>query len=214
MEHIPNQTTVRGTLAGAPEFSHENHGRSFYRFFLAVPRLSSAVDVLPVIAGAEMMECLIPKEACMITVTGQLRSHNIRIEGKRRLLIFIFATEIRFEDGEPRNEVSLEGILCRDPVYRRTPLGREICDVMLAVPRGPRRTDHIPCILWGQTARHFSSCRTGDKVMVFGRLQSRNYTKITDTGPIQKTAYEVSALMGEIISQGSTSCALDRSVIE
>ena len=214
MEHIANQMTVRGTLAGPPAFSHENHGRRFYRFLLEVPRLSSAVDVLPVIAGAELMEFLIPEEKGMITVTGQLRSHNIRIDGKRRLLIFIFASDIRFEDGEARNEVSLEGILCRDPVYRRTPLGREICDVMLAVPRGPRRTDHIPCILWGQTARHFSSCRTGDTVMIFGRMQSRNYTKVTDTGPIQKTAYEVSALTGEIVSCGSASCEQNCSVIE
>ena len=214
MEHITNQVTVRGTLAGPPEFSHENHGRRFYRFLLEVQRLSSAVDVLPVIAGADLMECLVPEEKGTITVTGQLRSHNIRIDGKRRLLIFIFATGIRFEDGEARNEVSLEGILCRDPIYRRTPLGREICDVMLAVPRGPRRTDHIPCILWGQTARHFSSCRTGDQVMIFGRLQSRNYTKVTDIGPIQKTAYEVSALMGEILSSGSASCDPDYSMIE
>ena len=202
MEHIANQLTVRGTLASPPEFSHENHGRSFYRFSLEVSRLSSATDILPVIAGADLMERLSPEEKGMITVTGQLRSHNIRVDGKRRLLIFIFATDLCFEDGEARNEVSLEGILCRDPVYRRTPLGREICDVMLAVPRGPRRTDHIPCILWGQTARHFSSCRTGDKVAIFGRLQSRDYTKVTEAGPVQKTAYEVSALMGEIISDG------------
>ena len=214
MEHITNQMTVRGTLAAPPEFSHENHGRSFYRFLLEVPRLSSAVDVLPVIAGADLMENLTPEEKGMITVTGQLRSHNIRIDGKRRLLIFIFASNICFDDGEARNEISLEGILCRDPIYRRTPLGREICDVMLAVPRGQRRTDHIPCILWGQTARHFSSCRIGDTVMIFGRLQSRNYTKITDTGPVQKTAYEVSALLGEILSCGTASCDPSRSMIE
>ena len=214
MEHITNQMTVRGTLASPPEFSHENHGRSFYRFLLEVPRLSSAVDVLPVIAGANLMEYLAPEENGMITVTGQLRSHNIRIDGKRKLLIFIFATDIRFDDGEARNEISLEGILCRDPIYRRTPLGREICDVMLAVPRGPRRTDHIPCILWGQTARNFSSCKTGDAVMIFGRLQSRNYTKITDTGPVQKTAYEVSALLGEVLSCGTASCDPTRSMIE
>ena len=214
MEHITNQLTVRGTLTGTPEFSHENHGRCFYRFMLEVPRLSSAVDVLPVIAGADLMECVSPGSNGMITVTGQLRSHNIRIDGKRKLLIFIFATGITFEDGDPRNEISLEGILCRDPVYRRTPLGREICDVMLAVPRGPRRADHIPCILWGQTARHFSSCTPGSRVTIFGRLQSRKYTKITDMGPMEKTAYEVSALMGEILSCDTPSCDRAHSVIE
>ena len=120
MEHITNQLTVRGTLVGPPELSPENPGKNFYRFLLEVPRLSSAVDVLPVIAGAELAEHLISEKNASLTVTGQLRSHNMRLDGKRRLLIFIFATDICSEDGEPRNEISLEGILCRDPVYRRT----------------------------------------------------------------------------------------------
>ena len=214
MDEARNQLFLRGTVLREPEFSHENHGRSFYRFYLEVPRLSSAVDVLPVIAGAELMASRISGDEEMITVTGQLRSHNIRIDGKRRLLVFIFATDICFEKGAPRNEISLEGIVCRDPTYRRTPLGREICDVMLAVPRGPRRTDHIPCILWGQTARLFSSCGTGDRVMIFGRLQSRNYTKMTDEGAIQKTAYEVSALTGEILPDEPSSCDRAHFVVE
>ena len=199
MEQITNRITVRGVLAQAPRFSHENHGKSFHRFLVDVPRLSGAVDTLPVIAGTELLHGASPEDGNMITVTGQLRSHNLRIDGKRRLLIFIFASEIRIEDGEPINDVFLEGPLCRDPNFRRTPLGREICDVMLAVPRGFRRADHIPCILWGRTAQLFSSCTVGDRVLICGRLQSRDYTKMTDDGPVQKTAYEVSALTGDIL---------------
>lgn len=200
MEHITNRIVVRGTLSGAPEFSHENHGRSFYRFYLEVPRLSAAVDILPVIASRELMQCVSVDEGEMITVTGQLRSHNLRIDGKRKLLIFIFAASICIEDGEPINDVILEGPLCREPTYRRTPLGREICDIMLAIPRLYHRADHIPCILWGRTAQQFSCFHTSDYVQIHGRLQSREYTKITEDGPIQKTAYEVSALTGDLIS--------------
>lgn len=203
MEHITNRIIVRGTLAAAPEFSHENHGRDFYRFYLEVPRLSSAVDILPVIASRELLQCVSLDEGGMIAVTGQLRSHNLRIDGKRKLLIFIFAATICIEDGEPVNDVLLEGPLCREPTYRRTPLGREICDVMLAIPRLYHRADHIPCILWGRTAQQFSRYHTSDFVQIHGRLQSREYTKITEDGPIQKTAYEVSALTGELIPSES-----------
>lgn len=199
MEHITNQAIVRGTLAGAPEYSHENHGRSFFRFFLEVPRLSGAVDILPVIASRELLEGVSPEDGGMITVTGQIRSHNLRVEGKRRLLIFIFASDILIEDGEPLNEVILEGPICREPTFRRTPLGREICDAMLAVPRGYQRADYLPCILWGRTAQLFSKCNVSDQVRIRGRLQSREYTKITEDGPLQKTAYEISALTGEIL---------------
>ncbi len=130
----------------------------------------------------------------MLTVTGQLRSHNQRIDGKRRLLIFVHAVTLVCEDGEPINDVTLEGPICRDPVYRRTPLGREICDVMLAVPRAFRRADYLPCILWGRTAQLAASCRTRDRLRVCGRLQSRVYTKLTDYGCEERVAYEISAL--------------------
>lgn len=199
MEHITNQVVLRGCLARAPEFSHENHGRSFYRFYLEVPRLSAAVDTLPVIASLELLQSVPIEQGEMITVTGQLRSHNLRIDGKRRLLIFLFASGICIEDGEPLNEVILEGAICREPTFRRTPLGREICDVMLAVPRGYGRADHIPCILWGQTAQEFSRYLVSDLVRICGRLQSREYTKMTEDGPVQKTAYEVSALTGNLL---------------
>ena len=115
------------------------------------------------------------------------------------MLIFIFAFSVVAEDGEPCNDVIIEGPLCREPTYRRTPLGREICDVMLAVPRAFRRADYLPCILWGRTALDISACHTSDTIRISGRLQSRIYTKIVDGQAQERTAYEISALTAEII---------------
>ena len=200
MEHLCNTITLRGILQCLPQFSHENHGTRFYRFSLEVPRLSGAVDILPVIAQQELIDGIDPCGGSMIRVTGQIRSHNQHIDGKRRLMIFVFASEITVEEGEPINDVVLEGPLCKEPVYRRTPLGREICDVMLAVPRPFRRADYLPCILWGRTAQEVCLCHTRDRIRIFGRLQSRVYTKLTEDGSsIQRTAYEISALTAEIL---------------
>lgn len=199
MEHTTNQITLRGSLVSLPQFSHENHGRRFFRFLLEVPRLSGAVDTLPVIAEEEILLNTDLSSGEMLTVAGQVRSHNIRTDGKRHLLIFVFANAILCEDGEPINDVVLEGPLCREPTYRRTPLGREICDVMLAIPRAFRRADYLPCILWGRTAQEVSQCHTRDLISIRGRLQSRIYTKITETGSEERTAYEISALTASIL---------------
>ena len=199
MEQTCNFITVRGQLQQLPVFSHENHGRLFCRFYLEVPRLSGAVDVLPVIAEETLLENLDPSAGSMLTVTGQIRSHNQRTDGSRRLLVFIFAGSITCEDGEPINEVILEGPLCREPTFRRTPLGREICDAMLAVPRAFHRADYLPCILWGRTAQEVSACHTRDRVRICGRLQSRIYTKLTEEGAQERTAYEISALTAEVL---------------
>lgn len=201
MEHTRNMITLRGSLMELPVFSHENHSRRFYRFILEVPRLSGAVDLLPVIAEEFLINEIDPCGGSMLTVTGQIRSHNRHIDGVRRLMIFVFATTITTEDGEPINDVMLEGPLCKEPTYRRTPLGREICDAMLAVPRAFRRADYLPCILWGRMAQEVSACHTSDVIRVYGRLQSRVYTKLTESGPIERTAYEISALSAEILDQ-------------
>ncbi len=198
MEHSVNQITLRGSLMNLPQFSHENHGKKFYRFTLEVPRLSGAVDLLPVVAEEAILNAMELSDGEMLTVVGQIRSHNQRSGGIRRLLIFVFAGSILVEDGPPINDVVLEGLLCRNPTYRRTPLGREICDVMLAVPRAFRRADYLPCILWGRTAKEGSQCQTGDPIRICGRLQSRIYTKVTESGPEERTAYEVSALTAEV----------------
>ena len=197
MEQVTNSVNLRGSLLSLPRFSHENHGKKFFRFTLEVPRLSGTPDLLPIVAEERLVENLDPDGGCMVSVQGQIRSHNIRSDGVRHLLTFVFAACIRVEDGEPVNDVVLEGPLCREPVYRRTPLGREICDVMLAVPRSFNRADYLPCILWGRTAQEGSRCHTRDVVRIFGRLQSRNYTKLTDDGPQERTAYEISALTAE-----------------
>lgn len=198
MEHTANQITLRGTLASLPQFSHENHGRRFFRFFLEVPRLSGTVDTLPVIAEESILLGTDLTDGEMLTVSGQVRSHNVRTDGKRHLLIFVFANALICEDGDPINDVVLEGPICREPTYRRTPLGREICDVMLAIPRAFRRADYLPCILWGRTALDVSRCHVRDILLIRGRLQSRIYTKVTESSSEERTAYEISALTAEI----------------
>jgi hypothetical protein len=194
---MENQVMLRGQLLALPQFSHENHNKRFYRFTLEVPRLSGAVDLLPVVTEETILNALDLSAGEMLTVRGQIRSHNQRTDGVRHLLIFVFAQSIICEDGDPLNNVILEGPLCREPVYRRTPLGREICDVMLAVPRGYKRADYLPCILWGRTAVEASNCQIRDVVRICGRLQSRIYTKLTENGPQERTAYEISALSAE-----------------
>ena len=201
MEHITNAITLRGTLCELPVLSHENHGKKFYRLFLEVPRLSGAIDKLPVIVEEDILGRLDPTAGEMLTVTGQVRSHNQRTDGVRHLLIFVFATSIVAEDGEPMNDVMLEGPLCREPTYRLTPLGREICDVMVAVPRAFHRADYLPCILWGRIAKMVSKCHTRDVISIQGRLQSRIYTKMTEEGLQKRTAYEISALTAEIVEE-------------
>ncbi len=201
MEHIVNQITVRGELVDLPTFSHENHGKRFFRFELDIPRLSGNSDRLPVIAEERILETVDLSGGEMLTVTGQIRSHNIRNAGNRHLLIFIFAATIVAEDGPPCNDVLLEGPLCKEPIYRRTPLGREICDAMLAVPRTFRRADYLPCIFWGRTAEDISACHTGDCIRIVGRLQSRTYIKRTEFGQQERIAYEISALSANITEQ-------------
>ncbi len=201
MEQSVNSITLRGELKALPEFSHENHGRRFLRFYLTVPRLSGAVDTLPVIAEEGLIDAIDPCGGAMLTVNGQIRSHNYRVEGVRRLMIFVFATAICAEDGDAINEVVLEGPLCREPVYRRTPLGREICDVMLAIPRAFHRADYLPGILWGLVAQEICQCQVGDRIRIHGRMQSRTYNKCTENGNEERTAYEISALTAYICEE-------------
>jgi len=199
MEHSENQIILRGSLVELPQFSHENHRKRFYRFTLCVPRLSGAEDLLPVIASEQVLEKMDLSGGTMLRIEGQIRTHNIRENGARRLLIFVFASSVTAEEGEPINDVLLQGPLCRDASYRHTPLGREICDVMLAVPRAFRRADYLPCILWGRIAKDAAGLQTGQVLRISGRLQSRVYTKLTEEGRQERTAYEVSALTAQQI---------------
>ena len=194
MEHSENTVLLRGELMDLPRFSHENHRKQFYRFTICVPRLSGNVDYLPVVAEETVLNCLDLSAGAMLRIEGQIRSHNHTDESGRHLMIFAFANSIVMETGDPVNDVTVEGLLCRQPTFRRTPLGREICDAMLAVPRAFRRADYLPCILWGRTAQEISRCATRDRITIQGRLQSRIYTKYHNDVPCERTAYEISAL--------------------
>lgn len=198
-----NQITLRGSLVSLPEYSHENHGKRFFRFLLEVPRLSGAIDTLNVITEETILNAVDLSGGSMLTVTGQVRSHNLRRDGKRHLSVFVFATSIQAEEGDAINTVELDAIVCREPTYRRTPLGREICDVMLAVPRAFHRADYLPCILWGRVAAEAAQCSVGDQLIINGRLQSRIYTKMTEEGAQERTTYEVSALTAEFPAPGA-----------
>ena len=194
MEHSENHIVLRGSLMELPHYSHENHGTRFLAFTMEVPRLSGTLDLLPVIVPEPRLEPLDPSAGSMIRVEGQIRSHNIQKEDGRHLQIFVFGSQIAIEDGDPINDVVLAGSLCRDPVLRRTPLGRDICDVMLAVPRAYHRADYLPCILWGTTAQEVSLCRCRDSLEICGRLQSRTYNKVIGENQYTRIAYEISAM--------------------
>ena len=200
MEQITvNHITLTGALASAPEYSHSNHGRRFYSFYLEVSRLSGAIDRLQILASEELLASTCVTEGEALTVEGQIRSFNNRAPHGRKLIISVLAETIAVTDGPHANQVILQGVICKEPVFRRTPLGREICDVMLAVNRPYHRADYLPCILWGRTAQEVSRCHTRDSLRVNGRLQSRIYTKVTEEGSLQKTAYEISALTAQVL---------------
>lgn len=188
-----NTLYLAGELTELPAFSHACYDQSFCRFFLSVERKSGTADVLPVLAE----EGLLPPMMALgekLSVEGQLRAYSQRVENGSRLMIAAFAQAIHLVDGEPENAVTLTGRVARPPVYRSTPLGREITDLFLEVPRGFRKSDFLPVIAWGRSARDASQCVLGETVSITGRLQSRKYTKMLPDGTSsERTAYEVSA---------------------
>ena len=199
MEQHENHVTLIGVPIGPPEFSHSNHGRRFYRFPLEVNRLSGAVDTLQILASESLLRRTKIGEGTALCVMGQIRSYNSRSPDGRHLIISVLADSLELTELPHDNRVTLRGSICKEPIYRRTPLGREICDVMLAVPRPFHRADYLPCILWGRTAHEVSACHTRDRVRISGRLQSRIYTKLTESGAEERTTYEISALTAEIL---------------
>ncbi len=204
MEYTANKIMLRGELEQLPAFSHENHGRRFYAFPIRVERLSGAVDVLDVIVPEETLETIDLSAGQMVEVVGQLRSFNNRMGVGRKLVISVYCEQMCACDGQPDNQVQLEGAICKEPVFRRTPLGREICDVMLAVNRQYHRADYLPCILWGRTARDVAAMPVGTRLSVTGRLQSREYTKVLEHGSEKRTAFEVSAVSAEPVYEQLT----------
>ena len=194
MEHIANHIDLIGSLASAPQFSHDNHGRRFFSFFLEVERLSGTIDRLPVLASEQLLRTTAAQEGDALHITGQIRSFNSRTPGRHRLIISVLAEQMSV-CGEPHDNLAvLTGVICKEPVYRRTPLGREICDVMLAVNRPYRRADYLPCILWGRCAQEAAEQHVGASLRLTGRLQSRTYIKMLDGVSEERTAYEISAI--------------------
>ncbi|MEA4966173.1 MAG: single-stranded DNA-binding protein [Oscillospiraceae bacterium] len=201
MEQIVNQIRLCGSMVSPPKLSHENHGKRFFTFPLEIPRLSGTTDTLQIIAQEEVLEQGDPFAGGLILVTGQIRSFNRRTEKGRKLLISVYAETLTTCEDEPANEVCLQGAICKDPVFRRTPLGREICDIMLAVNRPYNRTDYLPCIFWGHTAEELSLLPVGAVITLTGRLQSRAYLKQLESGREQRVAYEISALSAAPITE-------------
>ena len=202
MEQISvNHITLTGALASAPEYSHSNHGRRFYSFYLEVSRLSGAIDRLQILAPEELLASTCVSEGDALTVEGQIRSFNNRAPKGRKLIISVLAEAIAVTDGPHANQVLLQGVICKEPIFRRTPLGREICDVMLAVNRPYHRADYLPCILWGRCAQEVSDYPVGTVLSITGRLQSREYLKVIDGVAEQRTAYEISAVTAELVTE-------------
>ena len=194
MENISNSVRLRGVLASPPRFSHTGRNEVYYIFTLSVERLSGTADNINIIARADMLDGLELSENEKIEVVGELRSFNNRSGQGSRLVITVFAREISFSDGDFENTVELCGVLCKLPNLRRTPMGREICDLMLAVPRRYGRSDYLPCIAWGRLAEATAELGVGDRISLRGRIQSRKYTKTDADGSTERTAFEVSVI--------------------
>lgn len=187
-----NEVLLEGLPLAAPVWSHENHGTAFYRFFLEVPRLSGTPDVLPVVLPQTLLSQVHTDNP--LRVQGQLRSFNNRSGVGNKLILTVYALEIQPGLNTPCNQIILSGSLCKAPIFRRTPLGRSICDLMLATPRRYGRADYLPVIAWGQLAMQARELQVGDCVTLEGRVQSRTYQKVTETGIEERTAYEVSMM--------------------
>lgn len=192
-----NQVQIMGEILSDFSFSHEVYGEGFYMIDISVKRLSDSYDIIPVMISERLIDVTQDYKGEMIQIFGQFRSYNRHEEKKNRLVLSIFAREIHFVEEEndkiKSNQIFLDGYICKNPVYRRTPLGREIADMLLAVNRPYGKSDYIPCICWGRNARFASGFEVGGHVQIWGRIQSREYVKRLEDETTQKrTAYEVS----------------------
>ena len=190
-----NKVHLSGEIVTEPELTHEICGEGFYEFFLSVPRLSEQTDVIPVTVAERLLCEIHPKAGDRITVDGQFRSYNKMADGHSKLMLTVFVKELEEADGSDPgpNTVELTGYICKPPVYRTTPLSREICDMLLAVNRAFNKSDYIPCIAWGRNARYCKTLPVGTKLRVAGRVQSRRYVKkLSEEVSETRTAYEIS----------------------
>jgi len=211
-----NRASLSGRVMTPIEFSHGVYNEKFYSFLLEVPRLSSSYDQIPVTVSEKLLTTPEQKKMMevdsMITVSGQFRSYNKIVDGRSKLMLTVFATDVFYRDETINsNTIELRGFICKQPIFRTTPFNREICDVLLAVNRAYNKSDYIPCIAWGRNARFIKYMPVGEQVDLHGRIQSRVYTKkLSETQTENRVAYEVSVsriVVGENIEAGMTVAA-------
>ncbi len=195
MEGMNNNVRLCGTIADKPRFSHVGGADNYFTFPLDIERLSGFVDTVNIIVRQDMLDKLeIVEDMHHLAVLGEMRSYNNKRGEGSRLVISVFAREMYFTDEEDMNAVSLTGAICKKPNLRKTPMGRQICDIMLAVNRRYGRSDYLPCIAWGRLAEGCAELKVGDIISLEGRLQSRKYIKTINGVATERTAYEVSII--------------------
>lgn len=201
-----NQVVIMGEIVSDFSFSHEIFGEGFYMVDVNVPRLSDSSDIIPLMVSERLINVDEDYKGLNIMVQGQFRSYNRHEERKNRLVLSVFAREIEFVDETPEssktNQIYLDGYICKEPIYRKTPLGREIADLLLAVNRPYGKSDYIPCICWGRNARFASNFAVGTRCEIWGRIQSREYMKrLSEDDAEKRTAYEVSVSKLELMEE-------------
>lgn len=190
-----NKVKLTGMIVSEPEFSHEVYGEQFFNLFLEVKRISGVADIVPLTISERLFNLEDKCIGTVVRVSGQFRSFNKHEENKNRLVLSVFVREIErvVNDYDEENEIEIDGFVCKDPVYRKTPLGREIADILFAVNRSYGKSDYIPCIVWGRNAVYASGLPVGTHLKITGRIQSRKYIKrYLDGAEEERTAYEVS----------------------
>lgn len=203
MDGLPENNTVAiaGKIVEECVFSHEVYGEGFYTFKIASERLSDQADILPITVSERLIDKNQLKKDICVDVIGQLRSYNNYNSKKNRLVLTIFAREIRIlteDEKKSENQIFLNGFICKEPIYRKTPFGREISDILVAVNRAYNKSDYIPCIVWGRNARYIANLLIGSNIKVWGRVQSRTYQKKMGDEIEERIAYEVSVSKIEI----------------
>lgn len=192
-----NKVHLVGKVVSLPKLSHEVYEENFYELDLEVSRLSQSVDIIPIIISEKILGEYNFEIGSILALNGQFRSYNKQIDGKSKLILTVFVREILLQatENENPNTIELIGYICKPPIFRTTPFKREICDILLAVNRAYNKSDYLPCIAWGRNARFAKNLSVGEKVSIFGRIQSRNYEKRYDDGRVEKkTAYEISVI--------------------
>ncbi|AUN13065.1 single-stranded DNA-binding protein [[Clostridium] sordellii] len=190
-----NIVNLRGELGEELAFSHEIFGEKFYSAKIKIHRLSDTYDILPITISERLLQEIDLNKNNLVDVVGQLRSYNKNIDNRNKLVLTVFARELNLvkEEAKDPNSIFLDGYICKDPIYRKTPLGREITDLLVAINRPYNKSDYIPSIVWGRNAKFAKNLEVGDRVQMWGRVQSRDYEKKLEDGTIEKrVAYEVS----------------------